>query len=165
MTPSVIQRIKRLTIARVAHAELAELTCPQFLYQSLCLELPRFGGQVTARATGGIGMSHFVSCRRCVIQSGMPAVRVVRPLDEFECRATGLVPRVEGVAVQQLTFERGEEALALGLVSRRPAGLTPTRCTAPGCATTTWPEPRSEVARFRRACRCHHSQHPGTAHQ
>ena len=61
-------------------------------------------------------MCILVSCRRCVVQSRVPAVRVVPPLEEFEHRPTGLVPRTEVMTVQQLAFQRGEEALAQGIV-------------------------------------------------
>ena len=68
---------------------------------------------------------------REVAERGVPTVRVVPALDEVEDRDAGLGLRAEAVAIEQLAFERGEEALAHRVVvsvadraHRRPdAGL------------------------------------------
>jgi hypothetical protein len=49
-------------------------------------------------------------------------MRVVQPLDEFEHRPTRLVPHAEAITIQQLTLQRGEEALAQGVVVAVPHG-------------------------------------------
>src|ERR1700730_11243646 len=76
-------------------------------------------------------MTPFVVDRREIVERGMAAMRVVPTLDEVEHHHAGLDLGFETLAVEQLAFEGGEEALAHGVIEaithrahRRPhAGL------------------------------------------
>ena len=46
----------------------------------------------------------------------MPTMRIVPTLDEFKHGAARFGRRVERAAIDQLTFKRGEEALAKGII-------------------------------------------------
>jgi len=61
-------------------------------------------------------MTPFVVDRRWIVERRVAAVRVVPSLDEIEHRHAGLDLGLEPAAVEQLAFERGEEALAHGIV-------------------------------------------------
>src|SRR4030095_6935988 len=73
-------------------------------------------------ARHGIGLARrvcgllFKGHRRFVIQGGVAAPRVVPSFDEIEHGETRLARRVQRDAIEQFTFERGEEAFAEGIV-------------------------------------------------
>jgi hypothetical protein len=58
----------------------------------------------------------FVVDRREIVEGRMAAMRVVPALDEVEDRHTRLDLGLEAAPVEQLAFERGEEALIHGVV-------------------------------------------------
>src|SRR6516162_1665719 len=61
-------------------------------------------------------MLDFIAHRRLVVERGVPAVRVVPPLDEVEDGDSGLGWSREASAVEQLALQGREEALAEGMV-------------------------------------------------
>jgi hypothetical protein len=80
------------------------------------MELPRFRGRCTAFGLRDDWVPLFIADRRQIVQAGMPPVRVVPTLDEVEDGHPGLGRGGEAAAVQQLTLERGEEALTEGVI-------------------------------------------------
>src|SRR5260370_25969935 len=80
------------------------------------LELPRFRGRGPALGLRDDGVSLFIADRRQIVQTRMPAVRVVTALDEVEDGHPGLGLGGEAAPVQQLALEGGEEALTEGVV-------------------------------------------------
>ena len=117
---------KRTTVQRILTGEktMAELSRELDIAPSVIrnwarrseVELPRFRGRCTAFALRDDWVSLFIADRRLVVQAGMPPVRVVPALDEVEDGHAGLGLGREAAAIEQLTLERGEEALAEGVV-------------------------------------------------
>ena len=81
------------------------------------LDLPRFGGRVTAWVSSSGLDPPFILHGREVAEGGMPAARVIPALDEAEDGHPGLGLGAEAAAVEQLALERGEEALAQRIIS------------------------------------------------
>ena len=81
------------------------------------MDLPRFGGRVTAWVSSSGLDPPFILHGREVAEGGMPAARVIPALDEAEDGHPGLGLGAEAAAVEQLALERGEEALAQRIIS------------------------------------------------
>src|SRR6516162_11139596 len=64
----------------------------------------------------GIGRVTLVVIRGEIPDRGMTTARVIEALDEFEHRDPRLGLRLEPAPVEKLAFQRGEEALAHGIV-------------------------------------------------
>src|SRR5262245_13707397 len=69
-----------------------------------------------ARAEAPVGMKTLVAHGRLVAERRVPPARVVPTVDVVEQRAASLGGRAEPRAIEQLTLERGKEALAEGVV-------------------------------------------------
>ena len=94
--------------------------------------MPRFYGQVTGWQLRCRSVSPFIVGRRLVVESRVPPVRVVPPLDEVEDRQSCFGSRLEASTVRQLALEGREEILAHRIVEaigdrshRRPDSRLP----------------------------------------
>src|SRR6516165_3084491 len=99
------------------------------------LELPRFRGRVPAFGSRHPrGVLDLIAQRRLVVQSRVPPVRVVPPLEEVEDRDPRLSRGREAPAVEELTFQGREEALrhrvVVGVAHRPHRGADPGGLTA-----------------------------------
>ena len=80
------------------------------------MEFPRFGGEFRACDSSLFLMQLFISYRRIVGDGRMPAMRIIPPFNVGEDRQARFFMRTEGLAINQFTFEGGEEALAQRVV-------------------------------------------------
>src|ERR1043165_9210856 len=96
------------------HVDVAIIRVSNESMSALRLGLPRFRGQVVScvrhhRLTLELHVGK-------VAEGRVPAARVIEAFDEVDDRSARLVVSFERGAVDQLTLERGEEALAHGVV-------------------------------------------------
>src|SRR5271169_4657622 len=81
--------------------------------EGLVLDGREHGGRLVCV---GIGRVTLVVDRREISDRRMATARVVEALDELEHRGPRLGLRLEAAPVEKLAFQRGEEALAHGIV-------------------------------------------------
>jgi hypothetical protein len=80
------------------------------------MELPRVDGRCWACGKSLVLVTPLVIDRRQIVERGVAAMRVIPALNEIKDRDAGFDLGLEAAAVEQLAFERGEKALAHGIV-------------------------------------------------